>query len=96
MQRAGEAAHADEVERSLASARTNGYALSRRADHPGLLGISVPLLTTPGHATASVAISGPSDRWTARRAMAMADVLTERSARLAALLATSPSAGRPA
>ncbi|MFF2511860.1 IclR family transcriptional regulator [Streptomyces sp. NPDC058086] len=95
MRRAGEAAHAEEVERALASVRTNGYALSQAANHPGLLGIAVPVLTTSLQAVASVAISGPSDRWTARRATAIADLLTERCARLASLFETSSPAATP-
>ncbi|MEU5537325.1 IclR family transcriptional regulator [Streptomyces sp. NPDC020362] len=95
MQRAGEAAHTDEVAGALTSVRTNGYALSQAANHPGLLGIAVPIRTTSQHAAASVAISGPFDRWTARRAVAIVDLLTERCARLASLFETSSPAVSP-
>ncbi|MGW7529997.1 IclR family transcriptional regulator [Streptomyces sp. NPDC054783] len=85
VQRAGDAACPHEVERSLVAVRADGYALSQGANHPGLLGIAVPILTTSGHVAASVAVSGPADRWTARRALAIAGLLTERCARLGTL-----------
>ncbi|MFE1963146.1 IclR family transcriptional regulator [Streptomyces sp. NPDC059479] len=93
VQRADEKTRPEEVERALSMVRADGYALSQAANHPGLLGVAVPILTTTRHVAASVAISGPADRWTARRAAAFAELLTERCARLALLFETSrPSA----
>jgi IclR family acetate operon transcriptional repressor len=87
--RAGDAVPAHEIDRALSAVRADGYALSHASNHPGLLGIAVPVLTASGHAAASVAISGPADRWTARRATAFAELLTERCARLAGLFETA-------
>jgi DNA-binding IclR family transcriptional regulator len=89
VQRAGDAVRPDEVERALGTVRADGYALSHAANHPGLLGIAAPILNTSRHAAASVAISGPADRWTARRAVAFSELLTERCTRLAALFEAS-------
>jgi IclR family acetate operon transcriptional repressor len=89
LDRAGDTVRGDEIDRALAAVRADGYALSQAANHPGLLGIAVPVLTPSEHAAASVAISGPADRWTARRAMAFAELLTERCARLAGLFEAS-------
>lgn len=92
--RAGDTVRADEIDRALAAVRADGYALSQAANHPGLVGIAVPILTPSGYAAASVAISGPAERWTARRAVSFAELLTERCARLANLFETvlSPAA----
>ncbi|MEU0966820.1 IclR family transcriptional regulator [Streptomyces sp. NPDC005917] len=91
LRRAEGSARIDEVERSLAAVRSDGYAVSQAANHPGLVGIAAPVLTASGHATASVAISGPADRWSARRAVAIADLLVERCAGLGSLFAVEPA-----
>ncbi|MER6345069.1 IclR family transcriptional regulator domain-containing protein [Streptomyces sp. NPDC001595] len=75
--------HADmaDVEESLGAVRAQGFALSEGADHPGLTGVAAPVLTPSGRPAASVAVSGPSGRWTPARAREFADVLTQHCAR---------------
>jgi IclR family transcriptional regulator, acetate operon repressor len=87
--RAGDEARADEVETALAAVRAEGFAISEGANHPGVRGVAVPVLTAAGHAAASVAVSGPADRWTAGRARAFADVLTDGCRRLSVLFDTA-------
>ncbi|MFI8205489.1 IclR family transcriptional regulator C-terminal domain-containing protein [Streptomyces sp. NPDC085937] len=73
----------------LATIRNQGFALSTGANHPGLRGIAVPVLSPEGHPVASVAVSGPTDRWTAERAIAFTATLTERCGPLV-LVSASP------
>jgi DNA-binding IclR family transcriptional regulator len=86
----------EETLAALAAIRKQGVALSAGANHPGLRGIAVPILTADGHPVASVAVSGPADRWTAERALAFTSTLTERCRQLILVLASplSVSASR--
>lgn len=77
-----------EVEAALSSVRREGFALSQGANHPGIRGVAVPILTPTGDAVASVAVSGPAERWTVKRAVAFAQVLSERRQRLSLLFQT--------
>lgn len=78
---------ASRVDHALSAVRDQGFALSQGANHPGLTGIAAPVLTASGRPAASVAVSGPSGRWTAEKAREFAGVLTEHCSRLAELFA---------
>ncbi|CCK25024.1 hypothetical protein BN159_0645 [Streptomyces davaonensis JCM 4913] len=89
LKRASEHADTSEIDRELGAVRAQGYALSEGANHPGLTGIAAPVLTPAGQPAASVAVSGPSARWTAERAREFADILAEHCNRLSGLFAPS-------
>jgi IclR family transcriptional regulator, acetate operon repressor len=76
------------LERNLAEIATRGYALSRGANHPGLLGIAAAVLPPEGDGTAelSVSVSGPDIRWTEDRALRHVDDLLRCCAQLPHLL----------
>ncbi|MFG2122622.1 IclR family transcriptional regulator [Streptomyces sp. NPDC048710] len=91
--RAGDAVRPAEVEASIAAVRVDGFAVSVGANHPGLRGVAVPVRTTDGRVAASVAVSGPADRWTAKRATAFAEVMMDRCARLSLLFDAAEAPG---
>ncbi|MDO0930035.1 IclR family transcriptional regulator [Streptomyces sp. TG1A-8] len=93
LKRAPEHPDPSDVEHALSTVREQGFAVSEGANHPGLTGLAASVLTPAGHPAASVAISGPSGRWTAAKAREFASVLNEHCARLTSLLAPSPTDG---
>lgn len=71
----------------ITEALTDGYAVSRAANHPGVLGIATAVPGADGAgAELSLAVSGPESRWTRDRAVEHADRLREAAARLAHLV----------
>ncbi|MEU5462872.1 IclR family transcriptional regulator [Streptomyces althioticus] len=90
LSRADRSDTAQETLDGLATIRSQGFALSTGANHPGLRGIAVPVLSPDGHPVASAAVSGPADRWTAERAVAFSATLAERCRPLV-LVSASPA-----
>lgn len=89
VRRAGEEVDAAELHGALSQARAAGFALSHGANYPGLLGIAAPVSTPDGRVVASVAVSGPQERWTPARATASAGLLIERCERLSLLFGST-------
>ncbi len=70
----------------IAEALTDGFAVSRAANHPGVLGIAMAFPGADGAgAELSIAVSGPDSRWTRDRAVQHAEQLRRCAARLAHL-----------
>ena len=71
----------------LGEAFVDGVALSRGANHQGVLGIAVavPPEDRAGGSTLSLAVSGPESRWTKERALQHSGHLRDCAARLAHL-----------
>jgi DNA-binding IclR family transcriptional regulator len=65
--------------RRLRTIRRRGYAVSRGEAYPGAVGIAAPIFGPDGRVMASLAVSGPAQRMTAKRAaIAEATVLLAR------------------
>ncbi|MFJ9865665.1 IclR family transcriptional regulator C-terminal domain-containing protein [Streptomyces sp. NPDC101165] len=77
----------------LAAVRADGFAVSTGGNHLGLRGVAVPVPTADRRGAASVAVSGPADRWTAKRATAFAEVTVDRCPRLSLLFDTTKAPG---
>nr|WP_281376511.1 helix-turn-helix domain-containing protein [Actinomycetospora corticicola] len=70
----------------IAEALTDGFAVSRAANHPGVLGIAMAVPGADGAgAELSIAVSGPDSRWTRDRAVQHAEQLRRCALRLAHL-----------
>ncbi len=77
---------------TLSDIRDAGYALSHGANHPGVSGIAAIVPSTSGRRDAtSVAISGPSFRWTDDRMRSVADQLAAACAELSTLFIQGPA-----
>jgi DNA-binding IclR family transcriptional regulator len=76
----------------LLDIRAAGYVLSHGANHPGVSGVAATIPSTDGRRDAtSIAISGPSFRWTEDRMRGVAGELTEACAELATLFIQGPA-----
>jgi len=82
--------------RLLTAIRDRGYEMSFGENHPGINGISGPLLTTEGKALGSVTIAGPATRLTeaamVRLSGALLATCRELSPTMASLLGPEPGA----
>lgn len=81
-----------ELTQGLVDIRAAGYALSHGANHPGVSGVAATVPSTNGRRDAtSIAISGPSFRWTEDRMGEVVDELKEACSELAALFVLGPA-----
>jgi IclR family acetate operon transcriptional repressor len=83
----------DGLRRQIDDVHSRGYALSDGANHPGISGIATGITATP--AALSVAISGPSARWTQDRRVAFADELRQAAVELSELTSLADPATQP-
>jgi DNA-binding IclR family transcriptional regulator len=79
-----------ELATALGRIRELGYAVSFGVNHPGVNGVAAPVLSTFGGPSTwisplSVAVSGPSDRWTEQRIHAFTDRLLHSCEQLSTL-----------
>jgi DNA-binding IclR family transcriptional regulator len=85
--RAVPAAERPALQQLIDEAASRGYALSDGANHPGVSGIAAAISATAGSpAAASVAVSGPAERWTAQRRADFAAELLRAESELSELV----------
>ena len=84
------------LRRELRAIRGAGYAVSFQEIYPGVRAVAAPILDARGMPTASLAIAGPGDRFTERRARALAPDLMRGARALGVQASGAPPPARPA
>jgi hypothetical protein len=84
------------LERELAAARRDGYAVSTGEIVPGASALAVPIFGPDGSVIAALGVAGPSQRWTeAAMAAHTPDVLDEAGQLMQLLASAHPAAPTP-